>query len=201
MLTIDQNVRLAADGDLTAFEELYRQHYRRVFSLCLRMTRNGARAEDLTQDVFVQVFRKLKTFRGEASFTTWLHRLTVNEVLMHFRKSAVRVEQTTEYGTAPAEIVLGTENPAQMSVIDRISLDEAIKQLPPGYRTVFILHDLVGYEHEEIRKILGCAVGTSKSQLHKARMRLRRLLRKRTSAEKVAELRPGKVTVKLQMAY
>ena len=155
MAAIDQNVRLAAAGDMTAFEELYRQYYRRVYSLCLRMTRNVARAEDLTQDVFIQLLRKLKTFRGEASFTTWLHRLTVNEVLMHFRKSAVRAEQATEDGTAPVRVVAGTENPARMSVIDRISLDEAIKQLPPGYRTVFIMHDVEGYEHQQIGRILG----------------------------------------------
>lgn len=183
MVTIDQNVQLAAAGDMTAFEELYRQYNGRVYALCLRMTRNVARAEDLTQDVFVQLFRKLKTFRGEASFSTWLHRLTVNEVLMHFRKSAVRAERGTEDGTAPIRVVPGTENPARMSVIDRMSLDEAIKQLPAGYRAVFIMHDVEGYEHKQIGKILGCAVGTSKSQLHKARMRLRSLLTKRTSTK------------------
>lgn len=183
MVMIDKNVRLAAAGDMAAFEQLYRQYYRRVYSLCLSMTRNVSRAEDLTQDVFVRLFRKLKTFRGESSFATWLHRLTVNEVLMHFRKSAVRAERTTEDGAAPIRVVAGTENPARMSVIDRLSLNEAIKQLPPGYRTVFIMHDVEGYEHEQIGEILGCAVGTSKSQLHKARMRLRSLLRKRTSTQ------------------
>jgi RNA polymerase sigma-70 factor, ECF subfamily len=203
MVTIDQNVQLAAAGDMKAFEELYRQYYRRVYCLCLRMTRNVSRAEDLTQDVFVQLFRKLKTFRGEASFVTWLHRLTINEVLMHFRKPAVKAEQTTEDGTAPTRIVGGTENPLRMSLIDRISLDEALERLPPGYRTVFILHDVEGYEHEQIGKMLGCAVGTSKSQLHKARMKLRSLLRKRTSARQThyeSPARPVSLDFKPQIA-
>jgi len=178
MFTVDPNVQLAANGDVTAFEELYRSYNRRVYRLCLRMTRNVSEADDLTQDVFVQLFRKLKTFRGEASFSTWLHRLTVNEVLMHFRKAAVRAERTVE--DPPTQVVVGTENWARMSLLDRISLDEAITQLAPGYRAVFVLHDVEGYEHEQIGKMLGCAVGTSKSQLHKARMRLRRLLKKKT---------------------
>ena len=179
MTTIDPDTKLAAAGDAEAFEEIYRRYHHRVYCLCLRMTRNVSQAEDLTQDVFVQLFRKLDTFRGESSFTTWLHRLTVNQVLMHFRKPAVTSEQTTEDGTAPVRIASGTENPRKMSVIDRISLGEAIKQLPRGYRTVFILHDVQGYEHEQISQMLGCAVGTSKSQLYKARMKLRGFLNRR----------------------
>ena len=182
MFTVDQNVQLAAAGDMTAFEELYRDHHRRVYSLCLCMTRNVSDAEDLTQEVFVQVFRKLNTFRGEALFTTWLHRLTVNAVLMHFRKPVVKREQATEDDELPIEIVGGTHNPATMSVFDRIALNTAIDQLPPGYRAVFILHDIAGYEHSEIGEILDCAVGTSKSQLHKARMKLRCLLEKRIAS-------------------
>lgn len=176
MFTVDRNVQLAANGNVTAFEELYQTHHRRVYSVCVRMTRNATEAEDLTQDVFVQLFRKLKTFRGESSFGTWLHRLTVNVVLMHFRKPASRMERTTNDGEIPIRILAGTYNPARMSLIDRISLDQAIKQLAPGYRAVLILHDVEGYEHEQIGKILGCAAGTSKSQLHKARIKLRRLL-------------------------
>jgi RNA polymerase sigma-70 factor, ECF subfamily len=198
MVTIDQNVRLAAAGDMRAFEELYRQYYRRVYCLCLRMTRNVTRAEDLTQDVFVRLFRKLNTFRGEASFATWLHRLTVNEGLMHFRKAPVRAEQATKDGTAPIRVVAGTENPAGMSIIDRISLDEAIKQLPLPYRTVFIMHDVEGYEHAQIGKILGCAVGTSKARLHKARARMRSLLKKRPSPGHITLLKPSKSTLGLQ---
>ena len=167
----------ASKGDISAFELLYERHNRRVYSLCLRMTQNPSEAEDLAQEVFIQLFRKIGSFRGESAFTTWLHRLTVNQVLMHFRKRGVRMEQTTEDGETPIQVVAGTENPLQMPVVDRIALDKAIGQLPPGYRTVFILHDVEGHEHEEIARILGCSVGTSKSQLHKARMKLRGLLR------------------------
>ena len=167
----------AAVGDLSAFEELYERHNRRVYSLCLRMTQNAAEAEDLAQEAFIQLFRKIGSFRGESAFTTWLHRLTVNQVLMHFRKKGVRLEQTTDDGETPVQVVLGTQNPNQMPVVDRIALDRAIGQLPPGYRTVFVLHDVEGHEHEEIARLLGCSVGTSKSQLHKARMKLRGLLK------------------------
>lgn len=167
----------AAKGDMQAFEELYERHSGRVYSLCLRMTHNVTEAEDLTQEAFIQLFRKIGSFRGDSAFTTWLHRLTVNQVLMHFRKNSVKRERTTEEGETPVQIVQGTENPNAMPVIDRIALDKAIGQLPPGYRTVFVLHDVEGHDHEEIARMLGCAVGTSKSQLHKARMKLRSLLR------------------------
>src|SRR5262249_12938874 len=173
----------AAEGDMDAFEQLYQRHNRRVYSLCLRMTGSVSEAEDLAQEVFIQLFRKIGSFRGESAFTTWLHRLTVNQVLMHFRKRGVRMEQTTEDGETPIQIVKGTENPNAMPVVDRIALDKAIAQLPPGYRTVFTLHDIEGHEHEEIAKMLGCSVGTSKSQLHKARMKLRTLLRQQNEPE------------------
>jgi RNA polymerase sigma-70 factor (ECF subfamily) len=169
----------AATGDMGAFEQLYERHNRRVYSLCLRMTQNASEAEDLAQEVFIQLFRKIGSFRGESAFTTWLHRLTVNQVLMHFRKRSVKLEQTTEEGETPVQIVQGTENPNSMRVVDRIALDKAIEQLPPGYKMVFTLHDIEGHEHEEISRMLGCSVGTSKSQLHKARMKLRGLLTKK----------------------
>src|SRR5215210_137282 len=167
----------AGKGDMAAFEKIYERHNRRVYSLCLRMTQNVTEAEDLTQESFIQLFRKIGSFRGDSAFTTWLHRLTVNQVLMHFRKRSVKSEKTTEEGETPVQIVRGTENPNQMPVIDRIALDKAIAQLPPGYRSVFVLHDVEGHEHEEIARMLGCSVGTSKSQLHKARMKLRGLLK------------------------
>ena len=172
-----QLARDAAAGDMPAFEELYRCHNRRVYALCLRMTQNVSEAEDLTQEVFINLFRKVGSFRGDSAFTTWLHRMAVNQVLMHFRKRSVKLERTTEEGETPVQVVQGTENPNQMPVVDRIALDKAIAQLPPGYRTVFVLHDVEGHEHEEIARMLGVAVGTSKSQLHKARMRLRALLK------------------------
>ncbi len=170
----------AAEGDMSALEALYGRHHRRVYSLCLRMTQNVAEAEDLTQEVFVQLYRKAGSFRGESAFTTWLHRLTVNQVLMHFRRASTRSERTTEEGEVPVRVERGTENPARMPVVDRIALEEAISQLPPGYRAVFLLHDVEGHEHGEVARLLGCSVGTSKSQLHKARMRLRQLLMRRT---------------------
>jgi RNA polymerase sigma-70 factor (ECF subfamily) len=173
----------ASQGEMASFEELYQRHNRRVYSLCLRMTQNQSEAEDLAQEVFIQLFRKLGSFRGESAFTTWLHRLTVNQVLMHFRKRSVKLEQTTEEGETPVQIVVGTANPNSMPVVDRIALDKAISQLPPGYRTVFTLHDIEGHEHEEIARMLGCSVGTSKSQLHKARMKLRTLLRQQFDTE------------------
>ena len=175
----------AGRGDMRAFEQLYERHNRRVYSICLRMTQNVAEAEDLAQEAFIQLFRKISSFRGESAFTTWLHRLTVNQVLMHFRKRSVKVERTTVEGETPIQIVRGTEDPNKMPVLDRIGLEHALKELPPGYRSVFVLHDIEGHEHEEIAKILGVAVGTSKSQLHKARMKLRRLL-KTENAETLA---------------
>ena len=162
-----------------SFEEVFRLHHRRVYSICLRMTGNRAEAEDLTQDVFVLVFRKLASFRGESAFTTWLDRLTVNQVLMHFRKSHVRNEQLTDDGEMPVEILLHRNRFNRPPVLDRLALDEAIAQLPQGYRMVLVLHDVEGLEHSEIASLLGCSIGTCKSQLHRARMRMRLLLRQR----------------------
>jgi RNA polymerase sigma-70 factor (ECF subfamily) len=144
------------------------------------MLGNSTEAEDLTQDVFVLVFRKLASFRGESAFTTWLHRLTVNQVLMHFRKNHVRKEQLTEDGEIPLEKIVDGNKFNRSPVLDRLALDEAIVQLPDGYRIVFVLHDVEGLEHSEIASLLGCSIGTSKSQLHRARMRMRLLLRQRT---------------------
>ena len=167
----------AGRGDTNAFEKLYVRHHRRVYALCLRMTKNVAEAEDLAQDAFIQLFRKIGSFRGDSAFTTWLHRLVVNQVLMYFRQRRLKTERTSAEAETPEPIVRGSENPNKMRVFDRLSLDHALKQLPRGYRSVFVLHDIEGREHDEIAKILGVAPGTSKSQLHKARMKLRRLLR------------------------
>jgi RNA polymerase sigma-70 factor (ECF subfamily) len=171
----------AAGGDMAAFEELYQRHHRRVYSICLRMLQNAAEAEDLTQDVFIQLYRKVGSFRGDSAFTTWLHRLTVNQVLMHFRKRNVKFEKTTEEGETPVQVVPGTESPFKMPIVDKIAIDTAIAQLPEGYKNVFVLHDVEGFEHEEVAKILGCSVGTSKSQLHKARLKMRKLLKKKAN--------------------
>ncbi len=171
----------AANGDMGAFEEIYQRHHRRVYSICLRMLQNAFEAEDLTQDVFIQLYRKVGSFRGDSAFTTWLHRLTVNQVLMHFRKRNVKFEKVTEEGETPDQIVAGTANPNKMPIVDKIALENAIDQLPDGYKNVFVLHDVEGFEHEEVARILGCSVGTSKSQLHKARLKLRKLLKKKAN--------------------
>ena len=168
------------EGD---FEELYRRHFRRVYALCMRMMGNPVEAEDMTQEVFLQLFNKIGMFRGESAFTTWLHRMTVNQVLMHFRKKSTRSELITDEGETPVQIVRGTENPGSMSAVDRIALEKALQQLPMGYRTVFVLHDIEGYEHYEVAEMLGIAEGTSKSQLHKARLKLRQLIRQQAASK------------------
>jgi RNA polymerase sigma-70 factor (ECF subfamily) len=168
--------RLASAGNLAAFELIYGRYHRRTYSLCLRMTGSQTEAEDLTQEVFIQLFRKIGSFRGDSAFSTWLHRLTVNQVLMHFRRRSVKNERTSEDGEMPEQTVRGTANPSKMQVIDRIALKNAVAQLPNGYRNVFLLHDVEGFEHEEVARMMGISVGTSKSQLHKARLKLRALL-------------------------
>ncbi len=170
--------RLAANGNIAAFEVLYERYHRRTYSLCLRMTSSQTEAEDLTQEVFIQLFRKVGSFRGDSAFSTWLHRLTVNQVLMHFRRRSVKNERTTEEGEMPEQMVAGSANPNKMQVVDRIALRNAIAELPNGYRNVFLLHDVEGFEHEEVARMMGISVGTSKSQLHKARLKLRGLLKK-----------------------
>lgn len=174
-------IRLAQQGDAGAFERLYQLHNRRVYSLCLRMVSNTAEAEDLTQEAFLQLFRKIATFRGESAFSTWLHRLAVNVVLMKLRRKS-GTETSLEQVTEPDEESgsprrdFGGPDIRLSGSIDRVNQQRAVDQLPPGYKAVFVLHDVQGYEHNEIAEIMGCSIGNSKSQLHKARMRLRGLL-------------------------
>lgn len=168
--------QMAGSGNLAAFEKLYAKYHRRTYSLCLRMTNNVAEAEDLTQEAFIQLFRKVGSFRGDSAFTTWFHRLTVNQVLMYFRKRSVKNEKTTEDGEMPEKILLNKKYQSQTPILNRMDLKKAITELPPGYRSVFVLHDVEGFEHTEVARILGISVGTSKSQLHKARLKLRGLL-------------------------
>lgn len=174
-------IERAKQGDAEAFEVLYGLHKRRVYSLCLRMTANTAEAEDLTQEAFLQLFRKIATFRGESAFSTWLHRMSVNVVLMHLRKKGLPVvplEDTMETEEESAKKEPGALDPALAGSVDRLQLERAVEALPPGYRTIFVLHDVEGYEHNEIAGMVGCSIGNSKSQLHKARLKLRELLRK-----------------------
>ena len=176
-----QLIARAQRGDEEAFATLFAAHKRRVYSLCLRMTGNTAEAEDLTQEAFLQLFRKISTFRGESAFSTWLHRLVVNVVLMQLRRKGLQQVSLDEVDTTQEEPVkrdYGDDDLRLVGSIDRINLGRAIADLPPGYRAVFILHDIEGYEHNEIAQIMNCSIGNSKSQLHKARMKLRERLRR-----------------------
>src|SRR5580692_7183720 len=177
-------VRLAQQGDAGAFERIYQLHSRKVYNLCLRMTGDRTEAEDLTQDVFLQLLRKIVTFRGESAFSTWLHRMAVNIVLMRFRKKPIAdasldtiTNSAEESNALPKEF--GQPDLQLNGVIDRIALQAAINELPIGYKTMFILHDIQGYNHDEIAEMFGCSAGNSKSQVHKARLRLRELLQSR----------------------
>ncbi len=188
-------IQRAGHGDAAAFEYLYRLHSRRVYAVCLRMVGNTTEAEDLTQEAFLLLFRKIHTFRGESAFSTWLHRIAVNIVLMHLRKKSppiVSIEAAAdpEDETASPSIDIGESDLLLEGSVDRINLQRCIGQLPVGYRSIFVLHDIQGYQHNEIAEILGRSVGDSKSQLHKARMRLRELLhehqREKARAERLA---------------
>ena len=174
-------VERAKRGDGVAFETLYGLHKRRVYSLCLRMIGNEAGAEDLTQEAFLQVYRKIVTFRGQSEFSTWLHRVAVNVVLMHFRKKrllTVSLEEPfdQEERDGPKRYFSIQDNLLAGS-IDRITLERAIEGLPSGYRNVFVMLDIEGYKHNEVAAMMGCTTGNTKSQLHKARMKLRLILK------------------------
>ena len=173
-------VKRAQRGDTDAFSTLFHAHKARIYSVCLRMTNNSAEAEDLTQDAFLQVFRKIATFRGDSAFSTWLHRIAVNTVLMHFRKKSLsQVSLDEPYSSSDGAKIrreYGTKDSRLAGCVDRVALANAIKDLPHGYKTIFLLHEVEGYEHQEIAEMLGCSVGNSKSQLHKAKLRIRELL-------------------------
>jgi RNA polymerase sigma-70 factor (ECF subfamily) len=173
----DSDVARAAAGDRGAFERLYRLHVNRVFSLCVRMVTDRSRAEELTQDVFVRAWEKLHLFRGESSFGTWLHRLTVN-VVLNARKSDGRQRSRFEENDEEAGGMDAHAGVVGMPLApgDMLDLEEAITRLPPGARRVFILHDVEGYKHEEIAEMLGVTSGATKAQLHRARLLLRESL-------------------------
>jgi RNA polymerase sigma-70 factor, ECF subfamily len=179
--SLNATLRLAQQGDPRAFEEIYRLHARRVYSLCLRMLGDPVEAEDLAQEAFLQLFRKIHTFRGESAFSSWLHRLTANVVLMSFRRKKAAVTSLDEITRnhdedSGSRWEIGGPDLRLSGVFDRINLQTVIDQLPDGYKRMFLLHDVQGYEHNEIAEIVGCSIGNSKSQLHKARKRLRELL-------------------------
>lgn len=170
-------VCLAQAGDQDAFSELYTQHKKRVFSICIRIVHDFSLAEDLTQETFLQVHRKLESFRGDSAFTTWLHRITVNTVLMHLRKRATPVISLDQLTANASEEHMGrgfgTRDLAQAGAVDRLAIDRAVATLAPGYRIIFILHDVEGFDHTEIAAMLKCTCGSTKSQLYKARRVLR----------------------------
>lgn len=172
-------VKRAQRGNSDAFAALFQKHKARVYSVCLRMTNNTAEAEDLTQDAFLQVFRKLSTFHGDSALSTWLYRIAVNTVLMHFRKKSLRQISLDEPMSHDAKTVrreYGSRDDRLAGSVDRLALARAIADLPVGYRTIFLLHEVEGYEHQEIAELLNCSVGNSKSQLHKAKLRIREVL-------------------------
>ena len=170
--------RLAAGGDGAAFEEIYGRYRRYVYNVALRLTGNEADAEDLTQDSFVSVLRWVGGFRGEASFTTWLYRIVVNKARMRARYRSKRLEVQTDDGRLPERGRGVNNNP----LIDRLAIEKAVRRLPAGYRAAFILHDVEGHEHEEVARLMGWKAGTSKSQLHRARLGLREMLSARPPA-------------------
>ena len=165
-------------GDADAFEELYRQHARRLFSLVVRMVGSAEDAEDLVQEVFLQAHRKLAGFRGESTLGTWLYRLTMNHCLDHLRGRQARMSRATESLDDEDAAEPMAPAPAVPPAISRMDLEKAIAALPPGSRAAFLLHDVEGFEHREIAAILGVSEGTSKSQVHKARLKLRTILRR-----------------------
>jgi RNA polymerase sigma-70 factor, ECF subfamily len=179
----------AQQGDEAAFAEIFERHKRRVYSLCLRLTRIPADAEDLTQDVFLLLFRKISTFRGESAFSTWLHRMAANVAFMHLRKKT-RPPVSLDEGASldePVQREIADHDLRLNGCIDRITLERAIAELPPGYRAVYALYELQGYGHHEIAEIMNWSVGNSKSQLHKAR----RKLRVRIQSCRIRPLAPG----------
>jgi len=174
-------IRQAQRGDAGAFERIYQLHCRRVYALCLRMAGNPTEAEDLTQEAFLTVLRKIRTFRGESAFSTWLHRITVNLVLMRFRRKTP-LESSPEKSVEPdgdsgwQREKFGGPDFQLAGSIDRVNLERAIERLSPHHKLVVELHDIQGYKHKEIAKIMDWSIGNSKAQLHRARRRLRELL-------------------------
>lgn len=171
----NDDVALAATGDRRAFERIYRTHLDRVFSVCVRMVGDRGRAEELTQDVFVRAWEKLGTFRGDAAFSTWLHRLAVN-VVLNDREAEGRRRKRQDDGIEDMDTINASEVRALPVPGLSIDLERAIATLPPGARKVFVLHDVEGYTHEEIGEMMGVTAGGCKAQLHRARMLLRRML-------------------------
>jgi RNA polymerase sigma-70 factor (ECF subfamily) len=187
----DDAVTRAQAGDHEAFSELYTKHKRNVFAICIRMVRDYALAEDLTQEAFLQLHRKITSFRGDSAFTTWLHRLAVNTVLMHLRKRALAVVSLDHLmEDIPEERAgrsFGARDLLQAGVADRLDIERVIDTMAPGYRSIFLLHDIHGFDHGEIANMLQCTRGNTKSQLHKARRILRGALAKKSKTNRYSD--------------
>ncbi|HTC46733.1 MAG TPA: RNA polymerase sigma factor [Candidatus Aquilonibacter sp.] len=169
----------AKEGDQQACATIFDLHKRRVYSTCLLMTKNVCDAEDLMQDAFIQIFRGLNSFRGDSAFSTWIYRVVVNTVLMTRRKRRLREVSFDEpacldYAPVPREF--GSDDNELIGTVDRVALAQAAEELPEGCRKIFLMHEVEGYDHHEIAEQLRCSIGNSKSQLHKARLKLRKLL-------------------------
>jgi len=163
-------------GDGAAFEELYRAHAGRLFNLVFRMVGSTTEAEDLLQEVFLTAYRKLGSFRGDSSLGTWLYRLAVNHCLDVLRGRQAKMARVTDSLDEEGAMEPAAAAPVIPSAVSRLDLDRAIARLPPGCRAAFVLHDVEGFEHGEVATMLGVSEGTSKSQVHKARMKLRGML-------------------------
>jgi len=201
-------VSLAQQGNIEAFGILYEKNRTRIFALCVRMLKNRTLAEDLMQEAFLTAFAKLGSFRGDSAFSTWLYQIAVNNVLMYLRKgrrdTSILFADLSQEGTPDdrrEQRELTTKDDRLHAMADRVTLERAIEDLSPGYRLVLILHDIEGYEHNEIAEMLGCSLGNTKSQLHKARMRLRTMLLRREARtepkakhSKTISLRPPQVS-------
>ena len=168
--------RRCQDGDAAAFEELYRTHAGRLYSLLVRMAGSQVEAEDLLQDVFLHAYRKMASFRGDSTLGTWLYRLTVNHCLDVLRGRRTKMQRATDSLDDDASVEPAAAMPMVPTAVSRLDLDRAIAKLPGGCRAAFVLHDVEGFEHHEVARMLGVSQGTSKSQVHKARMKLRALL-------------------------
>lgn len=173
-------VKRAQSGDEEAFAALFQRHKNRVYSVCLLMTKDVAEAEDLTQEAFLQVFRTVSSFRGDAAFSTWLYRVAVNTVLMKLRRRkappTISLDEPVNSESPSLHRDFGKNDPDLSGVVDRIALCRALQDLPEGCRTIFALHEVEGYQHHEIAQMLDCSIGNSKSQLHKAKLKMRDLL-------------------------
>jgi RNA polymerase sigma-70 factor (ECF subfamily) len=173
-------VQRAQRGDEQAFTTLYQLHNKRVYSVCLRMTNDGAEAEDLAQEAFIQVFRNLNAFRGDSAFSTWLYRVAVNTVLMKLRRRksppVLSLDEPVSSDSPSVKREVGQDDLNLCGAIDRIALRHALEELPGGCRQIFDLHEVEGYGHREIAELLQCSIGNSKSQLHQAKMKMRDLL-------------------------